>query len=138
MQDRSLRSVCCLVVLLALVAGCGQSTSSGSASGTHNPCEKASSIRGTIVTISHTTSGKLIGGFLLDGAKENQPLFDSVYVKVDRATQVFEKQQNECRALSFTDLQSGQRVQVQSTGIVAQSYPPQIQATEVVILPPKA
>jgi hypothetical protein len=138
MQHCSLRNVFCLAVLLALVAGCGQSTSSDSSSGTQNPCEKASSIRGNIVTISHTASGNLIGGFLLDGTKENQALFDSVYVKVDSATQVFEIQQNECRTLSFTDLKPGQRVQVQSTGIVLQSYPPQIQATEVVILPPMA
>ena len=138
MQQCSLRSVFCLAVLLALVAGCGQSTSSGNASGTQNPCEKASAIRGNIVTVSHTASGKSIGGFLLDGTKENQALFDSVYVRVDSVTQVFEKQQNECRTLSFTDLKPGQRVQVQSTGTAAQSYPPQIQATEVVILPPKA
>jgi len=90
------------------------------------------------LTISRTASGKLIGGFLLDGTKENQALFDSVYVKVDSATQMFEKQQNECRTLSFADLKPGQRVQVQSTGIATQSYPPQIQATEVVILLPKA
>jgi hypothetical protein len=139
MQQRySLHNLFCLAVLLALVTGCGQSTSSNNSSGTQNPCERASSIRGTVVTISHTASGKLIGGFLLDGTKENQALFDSVYVNVDNATQLFEKQQNECRTLSFPDLKPGQRVQVQSTGIATQSYPPQIQATEVVILPPQA
>src|SRR5262245_44499245 len=138
MQHCSLRGEFCLTVLLALVAGCGQSTSSNSPSGTQNPCEKTSSIRGTIETISHMASGKFIGGFLLDGTKENQVLFDSVYVKVDSATQVFEKQQNECRTLSSADLKPGQRVQVQSTGTATQSYPPQIHATEVVILPSKA
>ena len=138
MQHCSQRSVFCLAVLLALVAGCGQSTSSNNPSGTQNPCEKTSSIRGNILTISHMASGKFIGGFLLEGTKENQVLFDRVYVKVDSATQVFEKQQNECRTLSFADLKPGQRVQVQSTGTATQSYPPQIQATEVVILPSKA
>jgi hypothetical protein len=76
MQHCSLGGVFCLTVLLALVAGCGQSTSS------------------------------------------NSPY--------------------ECRTLSSADLKPGQRVQVQSTGTATQSYPPQIQATEVVILPSKA
>ncbi len=136
MQHRSLRSVFGLAVLLALIAACGQNTSSGSTSGTQTPCEKTSLIKGNIVTISHISSGNSIGGFLLDGTKEKQAEFDRVFVNVRSDTKVFEQQQNECNTLTFADLKSGQRVQIQSTGVVAQSYPPQIQATEIVILPP--
>jgi hypothetical protein len=137
MQHRFLRSVIGLVFLLALIASCGQNLTSGSPSGTPNPCEQTSSIKGTAVTISHVSSGNLIGGFLLDGTKENQAEFDRVYVHVFKDTKVFEQQQNECRTLTFADLTSGQREQIQSTGSVAQSYPPQIQATEIVMLPPR-
>ena len=138
MKPRSLRSILGLAVLLALTASCGQSTSSGSSSGTPSPCQKSSSIKWSIVTISHTASGSLIGSFLLDGSKENRAAFDHVYVQARSTTQVFEKQQNECHTLLFTALKQGQRVQIQSTGIATQSYPPQIEATEILILPPKA
>lgn len=138
MQYRSLRNIFCLAVLLALTASCGQSTASGNPSGTQSPCDKSSSIKGSIVTISHTPSGSLIGGFLLDGTKENKAEFDHVYVSARSTTQVFEKQQNECHTLSFSALKQGQRVQIQSTGVATQSYPPQIEATEILILAPQA
>ena len=137
MKPRSLRSILGLAVLLALTASCGQSTSSGNPSGPQSPCDKSSSIKGSIVTISHTASGSLIGSFLLDGSKENRAAFDQVYVMARSSTQVFEKQQNECHTLSFTALKQGQRVQIESTGIATQSYPPQIEATEILILPAK-
>ena len=138
MKARSLHSMLGLAVLLALTASCGQSTSNGNPSGAQSPCEKSSSIKGSIVTISHTPSGSLIGSFLLDGTKENQAEFDHVYVTARSTTHVFEKQQKECHTLSFTALKQGQRVQIQSTGIATQSYPPQIEATEILILSPKA
>ena len=134
MQYRLLRRVFYLAVLLALAAGCGQNASSGSSSGTQSPCEKSSSIKGSIVTISYASSGSSIGGFLIDGSKENQAEFNQVYVSVGKTTQVFEKEQGECQSVSFTVLKKGQRVQIQSTGVVMQSYPPQIEATEVLIL----
>jgi hypothetical protein len=138
MGQRSLLSVYFLAILLTLMTGCGQSTSSGSSSATPNACDKASSIKGSIASISHESSGNLMGNFLLDGIKENQAQFDKVYVNVESSTQVFEKQQDGCQTLLFSDLKPGQRVQVQSTGTTALSSPPQIQATEIVVLPPNA
>ena len=120
------------------MTGCGQCTSSGGSSSTPNACDKASSIKGSIVSISHDSSSNLIGSFLLDGTKEQGAEFDSVNVNVDSSTQVFEKQQNGCQTLPFSALKPGQRVQVQSTGTAALSQPPQIQATEIVVLPPSS
>ena len=78
MGQYSLLSVFFLPILLTLMTGCGQSTSSGSASATPNACDKASSIKGSIVSISHESSGNLMGNFLLDGTKENPDMGISV------------------------------------------------------------
>lgn len=138
MQHYPLGKVLCLAILLMLTAGCGQNTPTGSPTGTQSPCEKSSSIKGSIATISHTSSGNFIGGFLLNGTKENQATYDQVYVSVRQTTQVFEKQQGVCHTMAFTTLKQGQRVQIQSTGIATQSYPPQIEATEILIIAPAA
>jgi hypothetical protein len=63
-------------------------------------------------------------------------LQDSRYiVYIDQqTTKIYDNRQQECRIGSFTDLQKGQRIAIQSTGVALQSYPPQITATEIVIL----
>ncbi len=124
-----------LLALLSLAAGCASPVGSSGAgsSGTQNPCDKQSSIKGRIVTISHGTAG---GGIALDGTKEPQAAYDKIYVLVNPNTLLFEKQGKECRAVSSAALKVGQRVQVQSTGSVMQSYPPQTNAAEIVILLP--
>lgn len=134
MRPLSLTKLLCPVALLILATSCGQSSASGNSSGTQSPCDKSSSIKGSIVTISYTSSGNFVGGLLLDGSKERQAAFTQVYVNVRSTTQVFEKQQGECRTIAFTTLKKGQRIQIQSTGVAAQSYPPQIEATEILIL----
>ncbi len=99
------------------------------------PCGRSSDIRGSIVSVTQGASSVLLGGFMLDGTQEQNVQFDKVYTKVAPDTQIFEKQEQECRVASFAALKVGQRVQVQSTGMTALSYPPQITATEIVILP---
>jgi hypothetical protein len=136
MRSSHFQFVFYLAILLTL-AGCGQSTSTGggNSSSTPSPCEKSSSIKGQIVTISHNASGNRLGGFLLDGSKEQNATYDKVYVMVPDTTQIYTNQQGQCHTIPFTALTSGQRVQIQSTGPVAQSYPPQIQADEILLLP---
>jgi hypothetical protein len=80
----------------------------------------------------------LSGSFLLNGTKEKQAAYDQVYVHVLSSAQVYEKRQGQCQTVPFTALKQGQRVQVQSTGIVMQSYPEQIEATEILILAPQS
>lgn len=126
-----------LILLLLFLVGCGSNPTGTSSSGSQTPCDKQSAIRGTIVTISQAPSGgapSYVGGILIDGTKEQKAEFDKVYASIHTNTRVFEKQGQECRSVSFATLKIGQRVQIQSTGIVRQSYPPQIDATEIVIL----
>ena len=99
-----------------------------------SPCDTPSDIRGSIVTITQGTSSTMLGGFLLDGTYEQNVQFDKVFTKIGPDTLIFEKQGQECRTSSFSVLKVGQRVQVQSNGVTALSYPPQITATEIVIL----
>ncbi len=123
----------CLVALFALVS-CGQSPSGGSSTTSQNACEKTSNVRGTITSIKNVITGNFVGSFLLNGTKEQQATFDLVVVRVTSTTQVFEKQGTVCRSLSFANLKQGQRLQIQTTGTTLQSYPPQVEATEIVIL----
>jgi len=62
-------------------------------------------------------------------------MYDKISVSVDSATQIYEKHGQECRAVKFSALKTGQRVQIQTSGPASQSYPPQVKAEEVVILP---
>jgi len=128
-----------LIPLLLLLGGCGSNSTGASSSGSETPCDKQSTIRGTIVMISQASSGAspgYAGGILIDSTKEQKAEFDKVYASIHTNTRVFEKQGQECRSVSFATLKIGQRVQIQSTGIVRQTYPPQIDATEIVILSP--
>ncbi len=98
-----------------------------------SPCDTPSDIRGSIVTITQGTSSTMLGGFMLDGTQEQNVQFDKVFTKIGPDTRIFEKLGQECRISSFSALKVGQRVQVQTNGVTALSYPPQITATEIVI-----
>ncbi len=100
-----------------------------------SPCDTSSDIRGSIVTIMQGTSNTMLSGFMLDGTQEQNVQFDRVFTKIGPATQIYEKQGQACHTSSFSALKVGLRVQVQSNGVTALSYPPQITATEIVILP---
>ena len=141
----SLRKILCLSALLVLMAACASANQSGASEGSQgtpkpgtprgsNPCERLSAIKGSVMSISHTPAGNFIGGLLLDGTHEQHAAFDQVYASVRNTAQVYEKQGNECRAVTFTSIKAGQRLQIQSTGTVLQSAPPQIEAVEIVIL----
>jgi len=127
-----------LIVFLAVLVGCGPSRTS---SDTKTACDISSNILGNIVSISYASvSGSttsFVGAIFIDGTKEKQRAFDKVSVSVAVHTQIFEKQEQKCRIVAFDALKIAQRVQIQSTGIVRETYPPQIDATEIVILAPK-
>lgn len=134
MRQTNLRYVFLLLLLAVILSGCGQSTSNS-----QTPCDTPSQIRGNVVTISPFSSGsQSLGSIFVDGTKEKQKAqFDKVYVSVQQNTQVFERKGQACNAISFGAMRVGQRIQVQSTGIVRQSYPAQIDAITIVILPPE-
>lgn len=132
MKYLNIKFIPLLILLFSMIAACD---SGSNTPGSQTPCDKASSLKGTITQI---TSGTSAHGLLIDSTKEQGTQYSKFYAIVKADTQVFEKQGQECRSMSFADLKIGQRVQVQSTGIAAQSFPVQLTATEIVILPPGA
>jgi Protein of unknown function (DUF3221) len=140
MSYSSLCKILYLSAMLVLMAACASANQSGASEGNpgtpraSNPCERPSAIKGSVVSVSHATAGKFLGGLLLDGTREQNAAFAQVYASVRNTAQVYEKQGNECRAATFTSIKTGQRIQIQSTGTVLQSYPPQIEAVEIVII----
>lgn len=136
-------SVGMFVLLVLLLSGCGSSVGNGTVSNpgsqpTRTPCDKQSSIRGSIVSITQkpqTSSANSPGIIFIDGSKEQHAAYDKAYIALDAHTRVFEKQGQACHTVSAAALKVGQRVQVQpGTGIAIQTYPPQLDASEIVIL----
>jgi hypothetical protein len=127
-----------LIMLLSVLVGCGSNSIS---SDTKTACDISSNILGNIVSISHASvsgsTASFVGAIFIDGSKEKHKAFDKVSVSVAVHTQILEKQEQKCRIVAFNALKIAQRVQIQSTGIVRETYPPQIDATEIVILAPK-
>ena len=132
MKYLSIKLIALLILLFSVMAACDTGSNNPSS---QTPCDKPSSLKGTITQI---TSGTSANGLLIDSTKEQGTQYSKFYATVKADTPVFEKQGQECRSMSFADLKIGQRVQMQSTGIAAQSFPVQLTATEIVILPPGA
>lgn len=134
--------VLAFLVLLTLLVGCASNASGGASHtpGSQSPCEKPSNIRGTIVSIKQAPAGSStnsLATILIDGTREPQAAYDKVYISLHVDTQVFEKQGQACHSVSSASLKIGQRVQVQpATGLVLQTYPPQLTASEIIILSP--
>ena len=123
-----------LILLFATLVGCGPGTSS---SDTKTACDISSNILGNITEISHTGSTEgFVGAIFIDGTKEKQKAFDKVSVSITTHTRILEKQGQTCHNASFDTLKIAQRVQLESTGIVRETDPPQIEATKIVILAP--
>ncbi|HLI08905.1 MAG TPA: hypothetical protein VKV40_20245 [Ktedonobacteraceae bacterium] len=135
MRSISLRIVFCLAILLA-TAGCSQGSSGGSTSNTptSTPCAQASSIKGQIISVSLNASGNRQGSFLLDGSKEQNAAYNQAVIIVLTSTQIYTQQNGQCKAIPFSSLSAGQRVQVQTTSAVIQTAPPQIEASEILLL----
>ncbi len=133
MRHPRMKLVVLLIILLSLVVGCGTSNTGPS----KTPCEKQSGTVGNIITITPAPSSApsdYVGGLLVDASKEKAKS-DKLYVHVHKSTQIFEKQGQACRSVPFATLRVGQRIQIQSTGTAQQTYPPQIAAVEIVIMP---
>jgi|SRR5579884_893038 len=132
MKYVSIKLIPLLILLFSMMVACDTGSNKPSS---QTPCDKPSSLKGTITQI---TSGTSANGLVIDSTKEQGVQYSKFYAIVKAGTAVFEKQSQECRSMSFADLKIGQRVQLQSTGPVAQSFPVQLTATEIVILPPGA
>ncbi|MDZ4717141.1 MAG: hypothetical protein SH847_01625 [Roseiflexaceae bacterium] len=90
--------------------------------------------RGTITQVNQAITGDILGSLLVEGKLETDTHYDRASITITKQTVVLEQQGQNRRSITFADLQKGQLVQVGFIGAVAETYPVQAQADEVVIL----
>lgn len=114
-----------LLVCVGVFAACAD---------TPEPDERAPDIRGTITQISAPGATEVPFRMLVEGRIEEDTRYDRASVSVVESTRVFQETEDGFREASRRDLATGQRVEVQFREPVAESYPVQAQAGQVVIL----
>jgi hypothetical protein len=123
---RSGRAALALVLgTLGLLAGCGEP----------EPEPVTADIRGVITALTPAGEpGGGLGSVRIEGAKQPDTRYDKASVRITSETRVFQQLGDFCRPLTFADLALGDKVEASFTGPVAESYPVQATASEVVIL----
>lgn len=115
-----------LLACVLLVAGCG-------GTGAGKGGDKVS-VRGTVASVDDGTDGK-VKRILVEGVKEPDTEYDKAIVAVTGKTKLYVQRDGKKAKAAMSDLQKGIRVEVKfGDGPVAESYPVQAGATEVVIL----
>lgn len=111
--------------VLGLLAGCGGS----------EPEPVTADIRGVITALTPAGEpGAALGSVRIEGAKQPDTRYDKASVRITPETRVFQQLGDFRRPLTFADLALGDKVEARFTGPVAESYPVQATASEVVIL----
>lgn len=99
--------------------------------------EKAD-IRGLITRVSAANKEAqqkgILGSILVEGNKELTTQYDKASVRVTDKTKITMRFGPEKKVWGFEDLKKGRKVQVIFTGPVAESYPVQAVAKEIVVL----
>jgi len=111
---------------IALLAGC---TNDGDAA----PATIGPDIRGAITSISDG-SGDVIGSVRIEGVIEEATSYDKAVVRVESDTRIYRQVGNAMMEATFADLAVGQTVVAWFTGPVAESYPVQVKAAQIVIV----
>ncbi len=111
--------------VLPLIVGCRVS----------NPLEQPRiDIRGNITTIQQVAAPDSLAIVLIEGVIEPDTQFDRAAVRITDQTRIVEQVGTEWRTTTAAALNAGQRVQARFTGPVAESYPVQAMAAEIMIL----
>jgi hypothetical protein len=109
-------------------------------SGQQSPSEKRVHVRGIITKISEASAENkdknILGVVLIEGPEESGTEFDKAFVTMTSKTHLVREgvQTFAVEFAKFDSFKMGQKVQVQFTGPVRESYPVQATASEIVIL----
>ncbi len=122
------KAVLALLAVAAMALGAACTSDGDAAPGTNDP-----DIRGVITSISRG-SGDIIGSVRIEGAIEPDTGYDKAVVRVESDTRILRQVGNATQELTFDDLRVGQTVEAWFTGPVAESYPVQAKASQIVIL----
>jgi hypothetical protein len=91
-------------------------------------------IRGSITQRSAGPGGDLLGSILVEGQIEEGTSFDKAAITVTGNTRIFEQIGRNRQQTTFAALQVGRQVEAWFDGPVAESYPVQATASDIVIL----
>jgi hypothetical protein len=94
----------------------------------------AADVRGKITNISVSAANPALGTILIEGKVEKDTSVDKASTRVTDRTAIFKMQDGKKVAAKFSDLKVGQTVEATFNGPVAESYPVQAAAGEIVIL----
>jgi beta-N-acetylhexosaminidase len=128
MKLLKLGTILIIIFTLFIIIGCTFSISNYG---------KETDIRGRITNIYKSTedsTGDIMGSILVEGNIEKDTEYDKASVTITKETRIFESKNGKLIKVSFDSLKPNQRVQALFTGPVAESYPVQVRAKEVVIL----
>ena len=128
------RSILAKAAALVLAAGLalallGACTSGGDTA----PTSGDPDIRGVITSITDG-SGDVIGSVRIEGAIDQDTAYDKAVVRVESDTRILLQAGNAMMEVTFGDLMVGQTVEAWFTGPVAESYPVQAKASQIVIV----
>ncbi len=90
-------------------------------------------IRGAITSISDG-AGDVIGSVRIEGVTDEDTAYDKAVVRVESDTAIYRQVGNAMMEATFADLAVGQTVVAWFTGPVAESYPVQVKAAQIVIV----
>ena len=94
-------------------------------------------IRGKVEKVIAGKAKGIVGSILVEGAKEKDTAYDKAAVTLTSKTKFYKWEDGKKKDAKFSDLKVGTLVQCNFTGPVAESYPVQATASEVLILPAK-
>ncbi len=120
-----------LFILGGLISGCSLPSQPGD--------EKEFDIRGTITSLDRDpetprTGQTVLAVIRVEGVVEEDTRYDKASISITDQTLIFEQKGEVQKPLPLNALQKGQRVQAKFTGPVAESYPVQATASQIVIL----
>ena len=111
---------------LALLAAC---TNGGDAA----PSPSEPDIRGVITSITDG-SGDVVGSVRSEGDIAQDTAYDKAVVRIEGDTRILRQVGNAMMEVTFADLTVGQTVEAWFTGPVAESYPVQVKASQIMLV----
>ena len=130
-----LRSMPAKAAALALAATLALLLGACSSDGDATPTDGDPDIRGAITSISDG-SGDVVGSVRIEGTIDDDTEYDKAVVRVESDTRILRGAGDVVTPseVTFADLQVGQTVEAWFTGPIAESYPVQVKASQIVIL----
>jgi beta-N-acetylhexosaminidase len=119
-----------LTFILLLVAGCA---------GSGGPVASEADLGGEIVEVTPANEGDVVGRVRVEAPVEGADRIDPYIVTVTDDTELYAQNAvGERQEIGFDGLTAGQRVDLWFAGPVRESYPMQVDAAQLVVLPPGA